>query len=156
MLIVWSMPMDFIWAAAPGRSFVPFISAMFISNRDLPASKLILPGIVREFPDAGSVIWNSRAAVNDWFSPNNLPVAPSKCGPSVERPWLLDCACDVTRPRLKQADARKEIYFFMVDCQFQKIKCGTSLRKSSKNYFFARQFFLCYKLGSEFRTQPWS
>ncbi len=112
-VIIWSSPMDFICAASAGFILEVFMSAMLISNRILPESKLILPGIVTASPDE-SMVWNSIVAVNAWLSPNNLPVAPPKCGVPGVPPRGPNCACARSSPTPAMIETRIEKYVFMV------------------------------------------
>src|ERR1039458_4550330 len=107
MVTIWSIPMDFICAAALGGIWPPFMSAMLISKRDLPVSKEILPGMVMGLPDL-SVTCISIVAEKAWLSPNSLPVAPPKFGPPGAPPGGPDCEYAGRSPRQIIVEARIE------------------------------------------------
>src|SRR5450756_3145956 len=113
MVTMESMPMAFIWAAASGGILEPLISEMFISKRDLPASKIILPGTVIMWPVDGSGVAISNRALNVWLSPNNLDMAPPKCGPPPPPPGRWGCAWAVASARMVNA-VRRNVFFMAV------------------------------------------
>ena len=74
IVIISSMPMDFICAAALGGILPPLMSARLNSKRCLPVSKEILPGMVTGLPD-WSVTCISSPAEKAWLEPNSLLMA---------------------------------------------------------------------------------
>src|SRR5271170_1433274 len=128
MVIIWSSPMDFMFAAALGGILSPLASAKFISKRDLPESKAILPGMVIVSSDFG-LIWDSSVAVNAELSPNNFFIAPSKLGPPGVRP---NCAKAGASPRQRIIVVRMGRFFFMLNGLLMKDEWMKSSVESRK------------------------